>query len=205
MTKQFTTSASPTQVPGSPTVSAWRTQLDSKLSPDSSNMSTPAVLTSPTSASGNSTSRPVQRPFITEVHLNPLNQKVDIPSILHPDWKTIKAITSRDHKLCRAHHLLGRCPVGNCPFHETSVLSTKKHHALLYSVRQWPCSRGGACRSASCFRGHMCPRGSDCPQGEKCQFVDKHDIDTRVVKKTVDRTNLGTDIGKEVSMSCTVW
>ena len=196
MLKHFTSGTSPAKVLRSRTAPSWRTRPEPKASADTSETSSSPILTPSTTTSDHSISKSPKRLFSKQVHLNRLDQRIDISSVLTPDRTIVWILESRSQKLCNAHYLLGCCPVNDCPFDETSTLSDKEYHALLYLARSQRCSKGSECRSVFCFKGHMCSHGSACPYDKKCRFVDKHDIDIKVVK--------GTHTGAEESMPCTV-
>ncbi|KAL8787852.1 MAG: hypothetical protein Q9195_007592 [Heterodermia aff. obscurata] len=121
-------------------------------------------------------------PETKSILLNIDNQRVDA-QLDKLDPKAIESFKQRTgkRKVCKWHHLDGRCLNGSCTYAHGPRLSAGEVDVLRFKNRAKPCENGSKCRNPYCHYGHMCPQVL-CTRGNMCRFSHLHGISRDAIK-----------------------
>ncbi|KAJ6120468.1 hypothetical protein N7523_004748 [Penicillium sp. IBT 18751x] len=99
---------------------------------------------------------------------------------------------AKESKVCNSYHLSGECGDMSCPYDHGDVSDTIID-VLKYLSLQYPCSKGGACRSIKCYLGHICQKPNcKAVKSWQCRFNHRaHTLDLHTDKwvASVEQTN----------------
>ncbi|KAJ5147460.1 hypothetical protein N7526_000812 [Penicillium atrosanguineum] len=90
---------------------------------------------------------------------------------------------AKESKVCNSYHLSGECGDMSCPYDHGDV-SDSIIDVLNYLSLQYPCPKGGACRSIKCYLGHICQKPNcKAVKSWQCRFNQRaHTLDLNTEK-----------------------